>query len=523
MAKKKQRSSKPRPRPATPAVEPATPVDAAPKKSKRSARVAPVRAPAFWFGFEVAWAKLATARVVMFALLAIDALLQIRHAPRYGAGDFNVAHLPFLDGAAPGRTGYEVGQLLLAYLFVLAALGVATRVIVPVSAAIYAWLYFGSHLDSYQHHYLVALLLGIASFVPWARPARAEPSTPVRSWAVRLLLVQLGIMYLWAAISKMDPLWLDGRTLGAQLGGSLRSLVDSTVGLKVVAVLVLVVELVLAATVWLRPAWRVAAPLGILFHAGILVADLEIGLFAVLMLGLYVLVVPDRVWIALARTEKAAMQLVQRLAGRRGGVAWIAAVAAAIAVGILSRFEHGLAVALASCAILAAIAVAVWWRGTGMSSAAPLAHVCALLLWLVVDRASTVAYDYYRFWGSSQRRLGDHGQAERAYRKLIDLAPDDALGHYQLGRVLIATRRAADGIAELRTAQTLEPARARAFVEEARWLALDGKRTEAIERAKEAVRVEPSSAEARQLLQALTSNKRPPKPVASRDDDAESP
>src|SRR5437762_505916 len=47
--------------------------------------------PAFWFAFDVTWAKLALARVVLFGLLAIDALLQIRHAPRYGVGGFNVA------------------------------------------------------------------------------------------------------------------------------------------------------------------------------------------------------------------------------------------------------------------------------------------------------------------------------------------------------------------------------------------------------------------------------------------------
>src|SRR5205085_4826490 len=96
----------------------------------------------------------------------------------------------------------------LAYLFVLIAFGVAARVLVPITAALYAWLYFGSQLDSYQHHYLVVMVLVIASFVPWQRPADARPETPARSWAIRLLLVPLAIMYLWAAISKMSPGWV---------------------------------------------------------------------------------------------------------------------------------------------------------------------------------------------------------------------------------------------------------------------------------------------------------------------------
>ena len=39
--------------------------------------------------------------------------LQIRHAPRYGAGDFNVANLGFLDSLGPGRVGYTIGQLVI--------------------------------------------------------------------------------------------------------------------------------------------------------------------------------------------------------------------------------------------------------------------------------------------------------------------------------------------------------------------------------------------------------------------------
>src|SRR3954471_19925088 len=133
-----------------------------PKRDKDVEVIAlPAEQPAFWFGFDVAWLKLLVFRVVFFGMLAIDALLQIRHAPRYGAGGFNVAQLPFLDSIGPTRGSYEVAQLISAYLFVLAALGVATRFVLPVVTTIYAWLYFTSQLDGYQHHYLVALLLGI--------------------------------------------------------------------------------------------------------------------------------------------------------------------------------------------------------------------------------------------------------------------------------------------------------------------------------------------------------------------------
>src|SRR3569623_3614377 len=133
-----------------------TPDKAAPTKPHK---LPPPEQPAFWFGFEVAWAKLAVGRVVLFGLLALDALLQIRHAPRYGAGGFNAAQLPFLDALGPTRVSYGVGELINAYLLTLAAFGVATRWVLPPAAAIYAWLNFGSQLASYQHHYLVSMIL----------------------------------------------------------------------------------------------------------------------------------------------------------------------------------------------------------------------------------------------------------------------------------------------------------------------------------------------------------------------------
>ena len=120
MAKKRRKkqakpAATPAPKPpveVTPEPAPAPPAPPPPE---------PVKEPAFWFGFEVTWRKLLIARVVVFGLLALDAVLQVRHAPRYWAGDFNVGQLPLFDELAPGRAGYEVSQLVLAYLLVMAA------------------------------------------------------------------------------------------------------------------------------------------------------------------------------------------------------------------------------------------------------------------------------------------------------------------------------------------------------------------------------------------------------------------
>lgn len=512
----KKRKNRPRPqgpkRPAAAASRPDEPKAPAPERATaipqarvRAMRIHEPTQPAFWFGFEISWAKLAIARVVLFGLLAIDAILQISHAPRYGAGDFNVGHLPVFEQLAPGRVGYEVGQLACSYLFVLAMFGVATRWVVPVGAALYAWLYFGSQLDSYQHHYLVAIVLGIASFVPWARPADAVPSTHVRSWALRLLLIQLAILYLWAAISKMDSAWVDGSTLGKQMTGSVRAFVDRTIGIKAASVVVIVVELGLAATIWLPRFWKYTAPVGILFHLGIASTGLEIGLFAYLMIGFYILVVPDELWIAIA--ESSFGQRVRTAMGRvtasRSLPVFGGLVVLAVGAALLVRLEHGLIVAAAATVL--ALALGHLRRRGGAFVVVGVAHLFAMALWFVVDVAGDVSKDYYRFWGGSQRRLGNVEVAERAYRSLLDVAPDDPNGHFQLGRILLdgEAARHPEGLAAIHEAQRLEPARARAWLVEARYLARQGRLEEAQAKARQAVAAEPSDSDAHTLLKSL--------------------
>ncbi|MGE3764779.1 MAG: HTTM domain-containing protein [Kofleriaceae bacterium] len=466
----------------------------------------------FWFGFEIAWAKLLVARFVIFGLLAVDALLQISHAPRYGAGGFNVAHMPGLDDLGAGRASFAIAQLVIAYMLAFAALGVRTRVVLPIATALYAWVYFGSQLDSYQHHYLVALVLLLSCFVPWERPAEATPRTPVRSWALRLILVQLGIMYAWAAISKMDAAWLDGRTLDLQISGAMRSIIDDTIGIKAASRFALLAEIILALTIWWKRTWVIALPLGVAFHAGILASGLEIGLFAVLMLGFYVLVMPDRAfaWVG------------ERLARVFGGVAraigralssWIAAgvaLAIGIALALIVRLPSATAVGLGLAGMCAAFIG--YTRERTSAAGIARAHLFAMVVWLVVDRASSTAVDYYRFWGGNSRRLGDPAASEYAYRKVIEIDPENAAGHYQLGKLLLARDEDTAGLAELREAQRLEPARARAYLAEAEWLKLEGRVEEALAKAKEATYAEPTHPQAQRFLSSLTGAAQPGPP-----------
>jgi hypothetical protein len=464
--------------------------------------------PAFFFAFAVSPAKLALARFSIFVTLAADAFLQIRHAPRYGASDFSVAHFPLLDGLAPGRTGFLLLQLLLSSLLTAVALGVAPRAITAVAAALYAWQYFSSQLDSYQHHYLVALLLAISVFVPWQR-ATSPAARQVVSPALRVMLVQLGILYLWAAVAKMESGWLSGATLKSQIATSrVGNLIADTVGFSAMAKLVLVAELFLAFAVWLRPLWPYALLVGLPLHLGITIAGFEIGLFSLLMFALYLLLVPESWvrwigrrgrWLSDA-TERTFRRAATTSRAVRGSAALAIVAAAGLTVALTVRVELAL-VAWATSAAVVVGGTAVHRQGLR-----PVALAVALAatagLWAVLDHKTEVVVDYYKYWGSAARRFGSNDEAERAYRGLIRVAPDLGLGHYQLGRLLVR-RNDDDGVQALKRAQTLEPTRARAHLEESAYWQKLGDIDLALAAARAGNLAEPASKEAHSRVLAL--------------------
>jgi len=470
--------------------------------------------PVFFFGFAVARAKLAVARFWIFGLLAVDAFLQLRHAPRYGAGGFNVGQLPIFDHAAPARVAVGVVQIMLVYLFGAIALGVGSRLTVAVAAALYGWVYFSSQLDGYQHHYLMVLVLALSIAVPWFRPRdmpRTEGARPVRTWAMRVILIQLGIVYLWAAIAKFDGSWLDGSALAAQLDhGRVYALIDATVGFAWAARLVLAAELFLAIAVWVRPLWPFALPLGVGLHVGIAFTNLEIGLFSWLMVALYLLVIPERWFVAVWRRLNPGLWI-DRVDARLSATP---AVGVALAIGslVLPPIVVGVPIERAMIAavgggLLVITADAIRSRRLAPRPAVGLALGAVAIGLAILTAKTTVMLDYYKFWGGASRRLGDPDAARYAYGRAAELAPDEPGNHYQLGRLLLDQGPAHDdarGLVELHRAQALEPHRARAFLAEARFLASAGRSAEAVAAARAAAEAEPGNADARALAAALS-------------------
>ena len=152
---------------------------------------------------------LLTLRVGFFLLLAYDAWwIALSHAPRYGAGAFNVTHFELLDSIAPLPTPSSIGNLylLVGVLSALCAFGVGGKRSMILTATLYNLSYFWSQADSYQHHYLLGLVLLLLPWITWRKDEKLGIGLPA-------LYFQMAFIYFWTAVAKMEPVWLSGETL----------------------------------------------------------------------------------------------------------------------------------------------------------------------------------------------------------------------------------------------------------------------------------------------------------------------
>jgi len=427
----------------------------------------------FWSDYRVAPEVLAVFRLLFFGVLAVDMWLQVQHAPRYGAGGFNVSHLPALDAHLPVLTRPAMAFLyiLQAYLAGLVALGGGGRSALVALTSLFGVTYFSSQLDSYQHHYLMFLVLLLLCFVSWEPAPEVKGKAPPGSWPVRLILVQMSIVYFYAAIAKMDVLWWDGRVMELQVSsGWARDLVERVGGFSFVSKMVIATELSLAAAIHVRSLRRFVAPIGILFHAGIEASGFQIGLFSYFMIALYVLVLPEAPIVRLVQWVHRHVPAVP-LVTRWAPLARLVLRGSAIALGaaLVLLVPIGTPALVASAVVLVLGAAGIYAVPRERRDRHALAHLggCLLLAFLARPGVTDVARDYYRFWGGSARRLGDLATATANYQRAVELAPDHAQSHVSLGNLYQMAGKNDLALREAERAQMLDPDEYRGYLLEA--------------------------------------------------------
>jgi hypothetical protein len=97
----------------------------------------------------------------------------------------------------------------------LVALGLFYRVAIAAFAVGFTWVHFCDRANYLNHYWLVSLLAGLMAFLPlhacWSLDARRRPdlartALPRRAlWALRF---QVGLVYVFAGLAKLQPDWL---------------------------------------------------------------------------------------------------------------------------------------------------------------------------------------------------------------------------------------------------------------------------------------------------------------------------
>lgn len=254
------------------------------------------------------------------------------HRPQLAAFWHSLAVVP------PSPPALVLCWAVMAFVALRVALGRFRRWEVVLLAGLQWYHYYSSQLNLYQHEHLLALLLVIWCLVDW--PSRADDEAggesemlrSVSCWPMRLIIVQLAVVYFWTAVAKMDPVWLSADFLpslfsprfNAVLEAHLHPLLESS-GLPLLAALapdhlwrlaaasVIVVELLLVGLLLAAPGpWlnAVLFPFGVGLHFSMEASGLQIGHFSYFMAVLYLLLLPRRLTAALS----AAMALADRAA-----------------------------------------------------------------------------------------------------------------------------------------------------------------------------------------------------------------
>ncbi|MCB9538905.1 MAG: HTTM domain-containing protein [Myxococcales bacterium] len=427
----------------------------------------------YWHGFALERPRIVVLRVLFFALLGLDLwLINIEHAPRYGAGDFNVTQIDFLDRLVPTPTAAVTGALWLigGFLALRAAFGVAVRQSAIGLVVCYAALYFWSQADSYQHHYLISLLLIIMAFIPewvWhgvdapAPPADAVEQPPdrppaYRHWALRLIYVQLALLYFWTAVAKVDDVWLAGITMdqlttSAEVRALMAGLAER-LGTEPAAIYPLAAKAVMlgeffAAAVFLwRPLWGIGLLIVPFFHVGVEILEFDIEWFSYYMIVLdLVLLAPPRLVALLHRAgTRAAAPLrgawaaltAPRPRGSDLTMAYAGVVAVITALVAAQVPIEGATLTATGVGVTALLGGWPWPRPVERPQLRAAVQVLCAGAMIVTLASSTVPYDYYRLWGGDLTRRGHHEASVEMYEKANAVAPPGPARELKLGQVL---------------------------------------------------------------------------------------
>ena len=124
---------------------------------------------------------------------------QLFTKPTFQFSYYGFGWVPRLEGA-----GVSAAFVALMVLGLLVAAGVFYRLTMPLLFVVFTWVQLTDVSNYLNHYYLVSLLALLMSFMPLGRGQ--GPSVP--AWCVWLLRFQVGVVYVFAGLAKLNSDWL---------------------------------------------------------------------------------------------------------------------------------------------------------------------------------------------------------------------------------------------------------------------------------------------------------------------------
>jgi hypothetical protein len=391
--------------------------------------------------------QLSAFRFFFFAAVAMESFRDLEHAPRYGAGGFNVPHFDAWAALpVPSRYGMVVLLLVQFALALRVAFGLGQRVTVWALTAVYGYTYFISQLDSYQHHYMVFLFLVLMSLVDW------ESESP-RTWPVHLVIVQTCIVYFWAGITKAQPLWLDGTLLEMQVGRAFGEQVPvlSALGADTAFLVMSNYAMAMEFAVPLMILWCGLLPegrprmmlgwltvvIGVPLHAGIELAGLRIGLFSYMMIAFYLLIVPRQAYARLAAMSAGMLRGLPSLEPSREHAVFVVS----LAFTAWTVWQLPLEYTGAAAAAVTAVALFSEWPLREGRLGRALAHLLVGLTILYAATSGETMRKYWYYLGGDARRRGEVSLAIYGYSNTAAVDPGYESAYIRWARMLTTDQR----------------------------------------------------------------------------------
>ncbi|HEX8953071.1 MAG TPA: HTTM domain-containing protein, partial [Polyangia bacterium] len=232
--------------------------------------------------------RLGLVRLVLGFFLFRQALHDVDHAAAWGYFGTRF-HVPIVPEAwVPSPLGWATLEAAMLAMGALVVAGVAARPALFASGVAGVYLLLCDRMRYHHHIYTLYLMALLLAFTPcdrsWARGRRLarddERQAPL--WAMRLLQLQLSIIYFASAGSKLfDADWRSGSVLAdrvARYGShalargvphAIIAFLQSPLGGRLMASGAIATELGVAVALWHPCTRRLAAWAGILFHVTI--------------------------------------------------------------------------------------------------------------------------------------------------------------------------------------------------------------------------------------------------------------